>query len=598
MHCHLRYATKFLGKVMTPDRPFRVFISYTAQDLEAHAEVVSDMVKRLNSDTDRSWVAIDHKFWAPTGRPSVSECMAQVERCQILIVLVAFRYGWVPSPEEGGDGESSITRMEVEQARKAGLEVIPFLVEDNARWTVADVEGLTDPKAQERLDRFKEELRKSLAGFFETPESLEAQTVLALNKAAERIEQSRSARRRRAYFEDRPDEADLLLPSYFDPDHPPSLEERLTTQLPKRILSIDSGGVRTAIALGYLERLEQLLRVRYGKADFRLSDYFDLIGASGNSAIIAAELARGRSVAEARKTFVDCMRALWLSQSWFDKISGFRLLICGAEYRPDSLLKVLKGSFGEMVLGSEELKTALGIVLTRVDTRETWSLTNHPRARSSKGGSFLLSQLLLASAATPLTLPPVVLRVGDDSGSYLSGEISVGPDPALHLFLVATGPAFPFHWRTGRRRIFLTSIGTGFPTTVKRELDTFFLSMISATVDSMRAGMNQQSGLALAALTHEGARDLATVMQNDTADEAVQSILHYKRFDVALDQATLERIGLPELAKDVDSIVAWDRAVRIDSHLEIGRRAADRDLHDDLFSPSFDVRPRPGHTDS
>ena len=227
------------------------------------------MVKRLNnSDARRTWVAIDHKFWAPTGRPSVKECMGQVARCNILIVLVAFRYGWVPSPEEGGDGELSITRMEVERARALGLEVIPFLAEDDARWNVAHIEGLADPKAQERLDRFKAELRKSLAGLFETPSSLEAATVLALPKAAERIERSARGPTVSVGQQNRSQQAEEITPSYYDPGHPPTLEERLETKLPKRILSLGSGGVRTAIVLGYLERLEQLLRIRYSDENF------------------------------------------------------------------------------------------------------------------------------------------------------------------------------------------------------------------------------------------------------------------------------------------------------------------------------------------
>jgi hypothetical protein len=58
---------------MNSDASYRVFVSYTGEDLEAHAEVVSDMIRRLNADTGRSWLAIDHKYWSPTGRPSVPE---------------------------------------------------------------------------------------------------------------------------------------------------------------------------------------------------------------------------------------------------------------------------------------------------------------------------------------------------------------------------------------------------------------------------------------------------------------------------------------------------------------------------------------------
>jgi hypothetical protein len=74
--------------------------------------------------------------------------------------------------------------------------------------------------------------------------------------------------------------------------------------------------------------------------------------------------------------------------------------------------------------------------------------------------------------------------------------------------------------------------------------------------------------------------------------------LRYKRFDVPLDAPTLKSIGLPELADDMDSISAMDRADQIGSYLEIGRRAADRDLDEGVFSLSFDVRPRPGFADS
>jgi len=47
---------------------------------------------------------------------------------------------------------------------------------------------------------------------------------------------------------------------------------------PKRILSLDGGGIRGFLTLQYLEAIEALLRQRTGRADLVLSDYFDLIG--------------------------------------------------------------------------------------------------------------------------------------------------------------------------------------------------------------------------------------------------------------------------------------------------------------------------------
>src|SRR5690348_12609519 len=65
---------------------------------------------------------------------------------------------------------------------------------------------------------------------------------------------------------------------------------------PKRILALDGGGVRGALTLGYLERIESLLRKRSGNNDLVLADYYDLIGGTSTGAIIASCLAIGKPV--------------------------------------------------------------------------------------------------------------------------------------------------------------------------------------------------------------------------------------------------------------------------------------------------------------
>ena len=63
---------------------------------------------------------------------------------------------------------------------------------------------------------------------------------------------------------------------------------------PKRILSLDGGGVRGIATLAYLKKLEDLLRERHGgRADFRLCHYFDLIAGTSTGSIIAAAMAQG-----------------------------------------------------------------------------------------------------------------------------------------------------------------------------------------------------------------------------------------------------------------------------------------------------------------
>ncbi|MHC4955546.1 MAG: SUMF1/EgtB/PvdO family nonheme iron enzyme [Planctomycetota bacterium] len=160
--------------------PPRVFISYTAEDLVEHANVVRDQINRLE------WIPVDHRLWAASGQPSVDECRERVRGCDILVVLAAHRYGWVPPEDEGGDGERSITWLEVAEAGDHNLKVLPFVVDDKAPWPRDKMEGLSplDPVLLERLDRFKKALRKTSCSFFATdPQSIGAIAYQALSEA-------------------------------------------------------------------------------------------------------------------------------------------------------------------------------------------------------------------------------------------------------------------------------------------------------------------------------------------------------------------------------------------------------------------------------
>ena len=78
------------------------------------------------------------------------------------------------------------------------------------------------------------------------------------------------------------------------------------TTSPKRILALDGGGIRGALTLGYLQRIEDILRKQHGDdKNFRLSDYFDLIGGTSTGSIIASCLAIGLSVKEIKDKYMD-----------------------------------------------------------------------------------------------------------------------------------------------------------------------------------------------------------------------------------------------------------------------------------------------------
>ncbi|MBI5367826.1 MAG: SUMF1/EgtB/PvdO family nonheme iron enzyme [Planctomycetes bacterium] len=162
----------------------RVFISYTAEDLVEHAESVKRQIERLG------WVAVDHRTWPATGRPSVAECRERVRSCAILVVLVAHRYGWIPTPAEGGDGERSITWLEVAEAITASLEVLPFVVQlKGVSWPTDKMEVMEETEILAPLNRFKAQLNQTLRGTFtEDPVSVAAPALDALRTAGERLD--------------------------------------------------------------------------------------------------------------------------------------------------------------------------------------------------------------------------------------------------------------------------------------------------------------------------------------------------------------------------------------------------------------------------
>jgi patatin-like phospholipase/acyl hydrolase len=110
------------------------------------------------------------------------------------------------------------------------------------------------------------------------------------------------------------------------PDVSKSLQKRLSSVGPKRILALDGGGIRGAVTLGFLEGIEQNLAERHDrlkiipKNEFRLHQYFDLIGGTSTGSIIAALLAiGGYSVAEIKEMYVN------LGGQIFSDRNGFNL---------------------------------------------------------------------------------------------------------------------------------------------------------------------------------------------------------------------------------------------------------------------------------
>lgn len=98
-------------------RTFRVFISSTYLDNEERRNLVTDVVIRAGM------VPVGMERFAASQRGTVEECERLAREADLLLGIVAHRYGWIP------EGQSkSITELEYE----AQPERLMFLIDDNA----------------------------------------------------------------------------------------------------------------------------------------------------------------------------------------------------------------------------------------------------------------------------------------------------------------------------------------------------------------------------------------------------------------------------------------------------------------------------------
>lgn len=239
------------------------------------------------------------------------------------------------------------------------------------------------------------------------------------------------------------------------------------TNGPKRILSLDGGGIRGALTLGYLKKIESILRVKEGNPDLLLCDYFDLIGGTSTGSIIAAALAIGKTVDEITELYMDLGGKIFGKKyTWWNPLETWKYLQAG--YNHEILNNCLQSAFGNITLGSDEIKTGLCIVAKRADTNSTWPLMNHPKGKyydssDGKNKNIPLWQAVRASTAAPTYFAPEIIDVGNSmKAAFVDGGVSMANNPALTLLMVATLKGFPFQWQMAEDKLTLVSVGTGY----------------------------------------------------------------------------------------------------------------------------------------
>ncbi|WP_374172683.1 patatin-like phospholipase family protein [Flavobacterium tructae] len=245
-----------------------------------------------------------------------------------------------------------------------------------------------------------------------------------------------------------------------------SLKNRYEIIKPRKILSLDGGGIRGILTLGILQGLETQLKIQLGKDDtFRLSDYFDYIGGTSTGAIIATGLSLGMSVKELLTFYEERGEAMFDSAFLLKKVKYF--------YNDGPLLAELKKTFGEgnIDLRSGKFKSLLLVVTMNRSTDSPWPISNNPLAKYAdvaRGDCNLqipIYQLVRASTAAPVYFRPETLQWDKNDPEktfvFVDGGVTPYNNPAFLMYRMATHNAYKLNWETGESKLLIVSVGTG-----------------------------------------------------------------------------------------------------------------------------------------
>jgi hypothetical protein len=137
-----------------------IFISSTFVDLERYREAANTAIRRLHNHAE------DMIFWSADDRQPSEASLDKVVQSDLLVLLLAHRYGTIPPDET-----SSIVELEYSAAREKHIPVLAFFVEPDYPWPPHYMEF--DPERRTKLLEFKRQVESDcVRQFFTTTESL------------------------------------------------------------------------------------------------------------------------------------------------------------------------------------------------------------------------------------------------------------------------------------------------------------------------------------------------------------------------------------------------------------------------------------------
>ena len=388
-----------------------------------------------------------------------------------------------------------------------------------------------------------------------------------------------------------------------------TLLDRFNNSSPKRILALDGGGIRGALTLGYLAKIESLLGAESNDPGFVLSDYFDLIGGTSTGSIIAACLAIGMKVADIKDMYFKLGPNIFGKKySQWNIAPGvskkiINLLFSKADYDARPLENQLSALFGDITLGCDKIKTGLCIVAKRADTNSVWPFINHPGGKyfdSSEGKNkdILLWKAVRASAAAPTYFIPQVIDVGGgvSSAAFVDGGVSMANNPALQLLMVATLKGFPFKWKMGAENILVVSVGTGVGKMSKLSTDISAYQeykWASSIPDMLMQDASWQNQIILQWLSKSATSwvidgEIGDLSEDVLGLEGTNGLISYLRYNTWLCQKELGALmNRSYTLQKIDDLLQMDHAANCQELFEIGKTAAEMEVKSAHFTTTF-----------
>jgi len=348
--------------------------------------------------------------------------------------------------------------------------------------------------------------------------------------------------------------------------------KRIQSAGPKKILACDGGGILGLMSVEILARLEADLRVRLGKPDLVLADYFDFVCGTSTGAIIASCIATGMSIDQIRKFYVDS------GQQMFDKASLLHRL--QYSYNDEPLARKLREELDKTLkhapsaaeqnasLGDAGLRTLLMMVMRNVTTDSPWPVTNNPLAKYNDPArpdcnlKLPLWQLVRASTAAPTFFPPEVVTFGQGTAKpyqfiFVDGGVTTYNNPAFLAFQMVTAAPYKINWPTGKDQLLIVSTGTGSVAKARPGVEADDLWLLDNAKNLPSALMNAASAGWDMACRVVGDCRCGPPIDHEigdlvpTAEAPVTSTIHkqftYVRYDPDVSQAGLNALGLADI---------------------------------------------------